>query len=717
MRQVTVKGGVAVVDETPAPEVSAGRVLVRTRASCISVGTELSGLKAQTSLWKQALTRPDKVVRAVRMMAERGVGQTVRVVQEQTSAGLAVGYSAAGDVITVGEGVSEFAPGDHVACAGAGFAMHADIISVPTNLVTAVPAGLSMKAASTVTLGAIALQGVRRLQPTIGESFVVVGLGILGLITVQLLKANGCRVIAVDLDPKRVAKAQSLGADAGLGGSDEFPAAAVSRLTGGVGADGVVVTAAASDPTLLNTAFAMCRRKGRVVLVGDVPITIDRSAIYRNELEFFISTSYGPGRYDEAYETHGLDYPVGYVRWTENRNMQAYLDLVAGGRVDVDAMIETIASVDEAPAVYRALAAPEGPRPLAVVLTYGDGNEPPSRKVSTGSARHVGAGARPISVALVGASSFARSVHLPNMEASKDAFRLTAVCSATGHQAKELAVARKADYATTSLQEVLDDPRIDLVLIAGRHNQHADQTVAALKAGKHVMVEKPLALHEDELAEIERFYAGRDGAPVLLTGFNRRFAPAIDALRQRLARRAGPLVISYRMNAGYVPHSHWTQQAEGGGRNIGEACHIYDLFTALTGARAVRIAAAAIGREDERTARNENFSASITFDDGSLANLVYTSLGSSAWPKEKMDIYCDGEVLVVDDYRTATAASKKDSLWQGTQDKGHAAELAALAKTLKSGCEWPIPLWQQLQATRISFEVERQIHSQPAREY
>lgn len=713
MRQVVVRGGAAIVERTPAPEVMPGRVLVRTRASAISVGTELGSLKAQNDpLWRRALRNPDKVVRAIRMMSERGIGQTLRVVKDVKSTGVAAGYSAAGEVIGIGAGVTGFNNGDRVACAGAGYAMHADFISVPENLVVPIPGDLSMKAASTVTLGAIALQGVRRLQPTLGEVFVVFGLGILGQIAVQLLKVNGCRVIGVDIDSDRIDRAMAFGADFGLDNANSIPVESIHRLTGGAGADGVVVTAAADDPTLLNTAFAMCRRKGRVVLVGDVPITIDRDAVYRHELEFLISTSYGPGRYDASYEEHGLDYPIAYVRWTETRNMQAYLDLLAAGRVNVDDLIDVEVPVDEAPSAYRLLAAPEGPRPLAAVLNFGGDNEPPVRKVETGH-RHIGGSSQRIDVALVGASGFARSVHLPNMEALEGKLRLAAVCSNTGHQAKALAIAHRADYVTTNLQEVLHDAEIGLVLIAGRHNGHARQALAALQAGKHVLTEKPLALNENELSAIEQFYAGAGaGAPVLMTGFNRRFAPGIEAIRKRLAKRIGPLVLSYRMNAGYVPQSHWTQQAEGGGRNIGEACHIYDLCTALTGSRVAHISASAIGREDARSLRNENFSASITFEDGSLANVVYTSLGASNWPKERMEIYCDGEVYLLDDYNAAFASGGKRPLWKGKQDKGHRQELAALTAALVDGGDWPIPLWQQLQATRISFEVERRIHDQ-----
>lgn len=707
MRQVLIKGGNAIVEDVPAPQVSPGRILVRTHASCISVGTELGGLRTQRDpLWKRALKEPDKVAKALRMMAEQGVGHTMRVVKEAQAAGLAVGYSAAGDVIATGEGVSEFSPGDHIACAGAGYAMHADIISVPLNLTVPIPPGVTMKAAATVTLGAIALQGVRRAQPTLGESFVVFGLGVLGQITVQLLKANGCQVVALDLDRSRIDKALALGADIGIDGSDPLETARIARMSGGIGVDGVIVTAASANDTLLNTAFAMCRRKGRVVLVGDVPITIDRAAIYRNELEFLISTSYGPGRYDPAFEEGGLDYPIGYVRWTERRNMAAYLDLLAAGHIDVDQLIEAEYPIDEAPTAYRALAVEGGTKPLAVSLTYRTGAPDLGHTLRLKAATKGAA----LNLALIGASAFAKSVHLPNVRQMPQQLRLAAVCSSQGHQAKELAAAENADYATSDPATIFADPSIAAVMIAGRHHLHAGQALTALKAGKAAFVEKPLALSREELAGIETFYAQAGATPpLLLTGFNRRFAPAIALLLQRLEGRAAPLVITYRMNAGAIPHSHWTQGPEGGGRNIGEACHIYDLFTALTGARIVSVKASGISRETAEQTRNENFSAIIAFEDGSLATLVYTAFGGAPWPKEQMEVFSEGRVFQLDDYRSLTLAGAREPLWSGAQDKGHRAELQAFADALTRGGDWPIPLWQQIQATRLSFDVEDQL--------
>ena len=712
MKQILIKNGEAMVEEVPAPEAGPGEVLVGVAASCISVGTELSGLQtSDMPLWKRAVRNPDKVVKALRMMAEKGVGRTMGLVQGQLSAGLAVGYSVAGRVIGLGDGIHDISLGDRVACAGAGYAMHAEIVRVPRNLAVAIPDGVEIADAATVTLGAIALQGVRRLQPTLGETVVVVGLGVLGQIAVQLLKSNGCHVIGMDLDARRVELARTLGCDLGLLAGEDLPARRIARLTGGVGADGVIVTAAARDETLLNTAFAMCRRKGRVVLVGDVPITIDRAAIYRNELDFLISTSYGPGRYDHNYEENGLDYPVGYVRWTENRNMDAYLDLIAAGRVKTDGLIEAKYPVEQAATAYAALSRAEGPRPLAVLLQYGVPAEAaPARRIATRSPKPTADGA--IGVGLVGTSGFAQATHLPNMADMAGGFALRAVWSKTGHHAKHVAETNGAAYATTDLAELLGDPKIDLVMITGRHDEHGGQVLAALEAGKHVFVEKPLALNETELAAIEAFYSAEpDPAPVLMTGFNRRFSPAARAISGHLAGRDGPMVITYRMNAGFIPQSHWTQRPEGGGRNIGEACHIYDLFTAFTGARVVQVAVAGIGREDEHMRRNENFSVALTFDDGSLATLAYTSLGGAPWPKEQMEIFCDGRVLALDDYRSAHLSGARGGLWEGVQDKGHKGELETLLASLKGGGDWPISLWEQLQATRISFDVEHGLYA------
>jgi predicted dehydrogenase/threonine dehydrogenase-like Zn-dependent dehydrogenase len=695
-----------VVADVPAPTVEPGTVLVRLAFSAISTGTELSGLQVSGEpLWQRALKRPDKVVKVAASVATRGLGPTRRMVESRLGTPQQVGYSAAGRVIAVGAGVDDLRPGDLVACAGAGLANHAEVVRVPRNLVVPLPSELDLREASTVTLGAIALQGVRRATPTLGETFVVIGLGVIGQLTVQLLRANGCRVIGTDLDEGRARLATELGMDLAL--DPAVPQVeAVRRLTGGLGADGVIITAASRSDEIVSTAFQMCRRKGRVVLVGDVGLDLDRADMYEKELDFFISTSYGPGRYDRTYEQAGLDYPVAYVRWTENRNMAEYLRLVAEGRVRLDRIIGPVHPVADAAAAYAALEAPRD-RPLLALLSYPAEDREPGRMVLNprATSRRVGA----VGVGLIGAGSFASAVHLPNLAAMPEAFALRAVASRSGPAAKATAEQYGAAYATTEVDRVLDDPEIDLVLITTRHDSHAELALAAVQRGKHVFVEKPLALNAAELAEIEAFYAtaAEDAAPVLLTGFNRRFSPHARRLAELVASRSQhPMVMTYRMNAGHLPLDHWTQGPEGGGRNVGEACHIYDLFTFLTGSAVADVHAESI-RTGPPYSPRDNFTATIRFEDGSLGTLTYTALGAADYPKERLEVFGGGRVFTLDDYRTVTVHGMRGTgLSTQRQEKGHREELEALSRAIRDGGPWPIPLWQQIQAMRIAFAVE-----------
>ena len=714
MKQVFIKNGAAVVEDVPAPAAAPGEVLVRVAYSCISVGTELSGLQATSEpTWKRAARRPDKVLKVFSMLFTRGVDETVNIVRGQISAGSVLGYSAAGTVVGLGAGVEDIDIGARVACAGAQAAHHAEVIRVPRNLVAPIPDAVTIEDAATMTLGAIALQGVRRAEPTLGETFVVVGLGLIGQLTAQMLKANGCRVIGIDLDPRRVELAKSAGLDIGVSSSDNPPLVEITKLTNGVGADGVIVTAAAKSPEPLALAFKLCRRKGRVVLVGDVPIQIDRADIYRNELDFRISTSYGPGRYDRRYEEEGLEYPIGYVRWSENRNMQAYLALIAEGKVTPSKFVEATYPIDDAPKAYESLRADPaaGPRPLSVLLAYprrADEATVLSRRAPSMHPTPVPAGA--IRVGVAGAGAFVRAVHLPNMAASQGRFHVRAVMSRTAHTAHNVANNQQSDYATTDFGELLADKDIDLILIGSRHDSHGEYTVRALEAGKHVFVEKPLTLDPADLDRIKQFYGDNSsGKPLLLTGFNRRFSPAATAILGALGERKAPMIVNYRMNAGHIPLDHWVHGPEGGGRNLGEACHIYDLFNALTGARAISTSAVSIAPVEGRYARNDNFIATIRYDDGSVCSLTYTALGSNQWPKEQMEVFCDGVVYALDDYQALTVKGREGLDWSGTQDKGHARELAALGEALTSGGAWPIPLWQQIQATEIAFAVENAV--------
>jgi predicted dehydrogenase/threonine dehydrogenase-like Zn-dependent dehydrogenase len=708
MKQVLVRRGRAVVDEVPAPQVEPGRVLVRVLHSCISIGTEMSGIRATGApLWKRAMKQPAKVKQVAEMVARDGLARTRESVRRTVDATFPTGYSAAGVVVSVGEGIHDLAPGDRVACAGAQSAHHAEYINVPRNLTVPVPDGLDMAHASTVTLGAIALQGVRRATPTLGETFVVVGLGILGQLAAQLLRANGCRVIGTDTDPARVRQARELGMELGLQPDGGREVDEVARLTGGIGADGVIITAAAPGNEVLSTAFRMCRRKGRVVLVGDVGLDIDRADIYAKELDFLVSTSYGPGRYDARYEEEGLDYPVAYVRWTENRNLGEYLRLMADGRVRIGPLVEATYPVARAEEAYARLEQP-GAKPLMVLLEYPQSAEsgPPVRAIPNPAAAPRQPGR--IGVALVGAGAFARAMHLPNLAALGDLFHLQAVVSRTGHNASTAAKEFGAAYAATDFDQVLADPQVDAVLLATPHHLHVEQTLRALRAGKHVLVEKPLGVDPGETERIRAFYAeAGEGAPVLLTGFNRRFSPFARRAAEIVRGRSAPMILNYRMNAGYLPPEHWLQAPGEGGRNVGEACHVYDLFTYLVDAPVERVTAHAIVPTGGYYGARDNFVATLSFADGSVATLTYTAMGAKDYPKERMEIFVDGKVLSLDDYLTLTVAgSRAPGVTLRRADKGQAEELRAFGEAIRGGGAWPIPLWQQLQAMDIAFAVE-----------
>lgn len=710
MKQVMVSGGAVKLVEVPAPVVQPGCVLIRMDHSCISIGTEMSGVKATgRSIWERALQQPQHVKKVIDMIRSDGLQQTRRIVQERLTIELPTGYSGAGVVIEVGIGVTEFSPGDRVACAGAQCAFHAEMVCVPKNLVVPVPETVGLDVASSVALGAIAMQGVRRAAPTLGETFVVIGLGVLGQLTMQMLKANGCRVIGVDIDRDRIEFARTKGMNWGIHSDDAEDVQQVARLTGGIGADAVIITAASQSDAIVSAAFGMCRKKARVILVGDVGLDLQRADFYVKELDFLISTSYGPGRYDANYEEGGLDYPLGYVRWTEGRNMSEYLRLIADGILDVKSMVAAVHSIDNVGVAYSSLQSSVD-KPLMVLLSY-----PPRKKAE---ARRVVLPASPVAphegsirLALIGAGGFAKGMHLPNIQELKNDFTLQAVVSRTGHNAIATGKRFSSKYCTTDYREVLVDAEVDAVIIATRHGNHATLALEALRAGKHVLVEKPLALEEHELASIEAFYMENSPSkPVLLTGFNRRFSPYALRIASLLTGRTNPMVINYRMNAGYIPLDHWVHGPEGGGRNRGESCHIYDLFTFLTGAPVKKIHATALKPATDFYSASDNFVATLAYEDGSVATLTYTALGNTAFPKESMEIFVDGMVISLNDYRSlSVVGGKRGALETRVPDKGQKAELLAFAAAIRGQTQWPIPLWQQAQATRVACEVERLI--------
>lgn len=709
MKQVLIKGGEVVVEEVPAPKVSPKNILVAVTCSCVSVGTEIASVKMSgLPLYRRALKQPENVKRVLEMVRDQGIKRTLDRVRGKLSAGAPTGYSASGVVISTGAAVEGFSVGDRVACAGAGIANHAEIISVPVNLAVKVPDEVSDQDASTVTLGAIAMQGVRRAAPTLGETIAVIGLGILGQLTTQLLKANGCRVIGTDIEPRKMDIALSHGMDATVGGETDF-VEGVIRLTDGYGADAVIITAATASDEVVSLAMRATRKKGRVVLVGDVGLNLRRSDFYSKELDFLISTSYGPGRYDPVYEEEGNDYPIAYVRWTENRNMEAYLNLVACGKLHVNDLPSETYPVDNAEKAYAKLKG-AGDKPLLVFLTYPadpQKQEFITRRVDM-PAKRVPSGI--IRVGLAGAGSFAQAVHLPNMVKLRNKITLHAVMSRTGANAKAVAKQYEASYATTDYSEILSDPDVDLVMITTRHNLHGQMVIEALRAGKHVFVEKPLAMSRQELDAIAAFYDENGTGQLLMTGFNRRFSPAIQRAKSLLQQRSTPIIVNYRMNAGFIPSDHWVHGEEGGGRNIGEGCHIYDLFDFLTDADVESIEAAAITPSGKQWRKNDNFVAIIKYTDGSVCTLTYTALGSRDYPKEMMEIYADGLVIEMNDYRLLEVAGSKAKGWSSsTMQKGQMEEMIALVECISTGGSWPISLIEQLRATQISFDVERLI--------
>jgi predicted dehydrogenase/threonine dehydrogenase-like Zn-dependent dehydrogenase len=621
-----------------------------------------------------------------------------------------VGYSAAGEVVAVGSGVSGYAIGDRVACAGAGKANHADYVSVPQNLVCKVPPGLELRLAAMTTVGSIALQGVRRAQPQIGETACVVGLGLIGQIIVQILHANGVRTIGFDLDPGRVARAASSGLDSGESDSDRLKTL-VRDLTRGRGCDHVFVAAATKSDAPLNLSMELVRAKGKVVVVGDVGLNARREQFYRKEVDLLMSTSYGPGRYDASYEEEGRDYPFAHVRWTMNRNMGAFLDLAATGRLPLAALVDREIDIDQAQSGYAELASAGGPLPLAVLLCYPDDLRTlpePADAPSITVRGHRPDRAAAVPYALVGVGAFGTSMLVPQMARCRDRYFLRAVVGRNTTTAGNFARSQQIAVVATDIAVVLADPSIELLVLATRHHEHADQVIRCLRAGKHVFVEKPLALSWDELDRVARTYQSLEQPPVLMVGFNRRFSPAVRSLMAAIEGRRTPMIINYRVNAGFIPPDHWVQGPQGGGRNLGEACHMYDLFRSLTGAPVTSIGAQAIDPGGLPHLATDNFAALLRYGDGSVANLVYTSLGPKGGvAKERIEVFVDGECYVVDDFRSLVRSGDGEVLWQAeAADKGHFEELRRLGDAIAEGGAFPIPFAELIEVTATALHVE-----------
>ena len=716
MHQIVVKSGKTLLEDVPKPIVQPGTVLVKVAYSCISQGTEISGIKTSGKSKTEKIIsiikdKPQAIQKAIDLYKEEGFSSVYGKYKSATKPNTTsnpTGYSIAGIVEEVGEGITDIKKGDKVACAGAGIANHAEYVVVPRNLVMKVPDNLDLKLASTVTLGGIAMQGVRRGDFKLGEYVAVIGLGFLGQLTVQMLNASSCRVIAIDIDDRRCEIAKKNGAEIVLN-SKEFNKIEekIRKITNGYGVDGVIFTAATNNPEVISSAFKMCKRKGKVVLVGVAGDKIDRNDLYQKELDFLISTSYGPDRYDENYELKGIDYPYAYVRWTENRNMEEYLRLVADSKIVIDDLIEKIYPISEATNAYEELQT-LSEKPIIALFEYPEIDEPVPNKIELKPFIKKDKGI--INVAIIGAGGFAKGMHLPNLLKLKDKYNIYAICDINSLNAKETAKHFNANIATTDYDEILKDENIDLVMICTRHNLHGKMVLESLKAGKSTFVEKPLCTTKEELDEITDFYNSKlkiqhSTLPILMVGFNRRFSPFAKEIKKHIIDRTNPMIISYRMNAGYIPLDIWVH--EDGGRIIGEGCHIIDLFNYFTGSDIESVSVDKINPNTKAISSTDNVSINIKYKDGSVANLIYTALGNSKYPKENLELYCDNKIYKMTDYlELEIFGDKINKIALEKQDKGHLQELIEFYDTIVGKNEnLPIGFNDMVQTTKTTFLV------------
>lgn len=706
MKQVLqhVRSGKLELAEVPEPAPRSSGVVVRNAASLISAGTEKMIIDfAGKSLLGKARERPDLVRQVVDKVRKDGLGPTMQTVMSRLDQPMPLGYSCAGVVESAGRGAPEFQPGDRVACAGMGYASHAAAVFVPRNLTVAIPEGVSFEDASYVTLGAIALQGVRVAGPRLGETVAVIGLGLLGQLTVQILRAAGCRVVGIDLDPSKVALARELGAELALLRSDDVHGA-LEAFTGGVGADSVIVTAAADSNDPIELAGELCRDRGIVSMVGAVRMDVPRKVYYDKELELRLSRSYGPGRYDPEYEEGGRDYPIGYVRWTERRNMQEFLRLVSTGQVTPSRLTSHRFDLGEAEKAYAIVTGEDKQPFLGVILTYPQNAPAGGRTVQL---RPAAPKSGKIGLGVIGAGNFAKAVLLPRI--AKAGVEMVGVATATGASAKTTGDKFGFGYATTDMDRLLADPAVHAVVIATRHGTHAGFAARALRAGKAVFVEKPLALDEEGLREV--LAAQRETGGVLAVGFNRRFSPLVEQMKQAFAPGA-PLAMTYRVNAGPIPANSWIHDPEqGGGRIIGEVCHFVDLVQHVAGDEVVEVFA--INAGGYASGLHDVVTVSLRMRGGSIASVNYFSSGDKSYPKERLEVFGGGAIAVLDDFRELTISrdGKRKSVKKLSQDKGFDEEIAAFVAAVKSGATHPIPLASLVATTRATFAMEESLRT------
>jgi len=700
MKQVIqdFKTGDLYVGDVPIPSVGPGYVLVRNHYSLISSGTERSTVStAKASLLGKARQRPDLVRQVLDTYKKEGLAETLKRVRTKLETLKELGYSSAGTVLVSMDEEGMFKPGDRVACGGSS-ASHSGIISVPQNLVVKVPDLVPLDHAAFTTLGAVAMQGIRQANPKIGEIVCVIGLGLLGQITAQILRANGCRVFGVDTSESMVHLGKSLGCHAAIVRGDANLEAETGFFTGGRGFDSVIITAAAksSDPVELSTS--LLRQKGVMVVVGAVPMNIPREPhFYKKELELKISCSYGPGRYDPRYEEEGHDYPYGHVRWTENRNMDAFLKLLESRSVDVGSLITHVFDIEEAAKAYDIVTGKVQEPSIGILLKYPETEEKPGKKLPV----HSPAPGRPVGMGFIGAGSFAQKFLIPFARAHGP---LLALADAHGVTAKSAGEKFKFRSFSADARDVLADGDVNTVFIATRHNTHGQLALAALNAGKNVYVEKPLTIDETDLARIAEACRRPDSGR-LMVGFNRRFAPLARQAKALFGGLSEPLVMNYRVSAGFIPRDHWTQTAEGGGRILGEVCHFVDFLQFLTGAVPKRVFAECVSNANTKMSNQDNVAITLRFSDGSVGLITYLACGDKLVGKEYIEIFGGGKSFLLNDFRAAQ--SYADGRCRKIKDpgKGHKEEVAEFITSIREGRPSPIPLESILYATAVTFRI------------
>ena len=693
------KTGDLYVGDVPVPSLSPNMVLVENKFSLISAGTEKGTVKvAQASLIGKAKQRPDLVAQVLQNIKKEGLKATIDKVKTKLDSLKALGYSTSGVVHASLDSNNKFKPGDRVACAGQDFASHSEMVTIPQNLVAKIPDGVSDEEASFTTLGAIAMQGVRQADPQLGDNVCVIGLGLLGQITCQLLKANGCNVFGIDLSEGMVQLAKKHSADDALNRADANLMNAAIDFTNGKGFDSVIITAAAPSNDPIELSSELARKKGKIIVVGAVKLDIQRDPyFFRKELELKLSCSYGPGRYDTSYEENGIDYPYAYVRWTEQRNMDAFLRLLEKKLLNIAPLITHTFEIQEAEKAYDIVMGRIEEPFIGVLLKY------PSRAEKFESIIPLRTGKKGgLNIGFIGAGSFAQSYLIPY--AKSFGASLNTVVTSKGITSINVANKFKFDNSSADSVDVVGNKDIDTVFIATQHNTHAKFVIEALNAGKNVFVEKPLAMNLEELKAVEVAFKKSDAT--LMVGFNRRFAPVCIEAKKIFKNIAEPIVLNFRINAGFIPKEHWAQNKEfGGGRIIGEMCHFIDLMQYFTDSKPVRVYADCIDGNNELLKNDDNISIVVKFDNGSIGNLTYLANGDKSVPKERLEIFGGGKTFVINDFRGGESHISNKVQKVASNGKGHKEEVEAFLTSVKNGTNQPISMESMILTTKTTFAI------------